>query len=157
MLRSFRRTISQTNSLLSRLASTEVTADKLATKKYQNSRQKVSAKVVESVRVEGEIIYGINPVMMALQSGKRKFHKIYFNEFSKRTSDVVDSGKRHGVRCIKSDRQVLSQLARHSDKQVGVHQGVCADVEMLLPEVFKIEDLNGENQSENNIFVIHFV
>ena len=49
MLRNFRRTISQTNSLLSRLASTEVTADKLAAKKYQNSRQKVSAKVVESI------------------------------------------------------------------------------------------------------------
>ena len=129
---------------LGRLFSTEATSDSwnLPPKSFQNSRRHKSEKTVDLVRVEGEILYGVNPVQMALQAGKRKFHRIYFNEASKRTSEIVQSGKQRGVRCVKVDRQVLNQLARHSSKEVGVHQGVCADVEKLWPEIILPEDLD---------------
>lgn len=126
-----------------RLYSSEAPSDNLnfPPKEIQNSRRRKNEKAVDLVRVEGEILYGINPVQMALQAGKRKFHRIYFNESSKRTSGIVNAGKLHGVRCVKVERQVLNQLARHSSKEVGVHQGVCADVEKLWPEIVLPEDL----------------
>jgi len=127
-----------------RLYSTEAppASSNFPPKEIQNSRRRKNEKTVDLVRVEGEILYGINPIQMALQAGKRKFHRIYFNESSKRTAGIVDSGKLHGVRCVRVDRQVLNQLARHSSKEVGVHQGVCADVEKLWPDVIIPDDLD---------------
>ena len=38
-------------------------------------RQK-NHKIVDYVKVQGEILYGINPVMMALEAEKREFHHV---------------------------------------------------------------------------------
>jgi tRNA G18 (ribose-2'-O)-methylase SpoU len=121
-----------------RLASTESSSSNFSPKKTLKTRQ----KSVDFVAVEGEMLYGINPVAMALEAGSRKFYQVYFNEASKRTSGIVNSAKQRGIRCTRVDRQVLNQLARHSCKEVGVHQGVCADVEKLLPEIFQMEDID---------------
>ncbi len=43
---------------------------KLSKKQFRLKNQ----KTVDYVKVQGEILYGINPVLMALEAGKRRFH-----------------------------------------------------------------------------------
>jgi hypothetical protein len=59
---------------------------------------------------------------MALEAGRRNFHRIYFNGESRRTEPIVAQARARGVECLDCGRPILSQLARHSSKEVGVHQ-----------------------------------
>ncbi len=133
---------------------------KLSKKQFRSKSQ----KTVDYVQVQGEILYGINPVLMALEAEKRKFHcvtsfcggctkrlerfkllfilnslafryccpktwklwQIYYNAASKRTKEIIEAATFRGIPCEKSERGVLGQLAKHSSKEVGVHQGICA-------------------------------
>ena len=105
-------------------------------------------RIVEFVQVQGEVLYGINSVLLALEAEQRTFHKIYYNEQSKRTQKIVEIAKFRGIPCQKVERYNLNRLAKHSDKEVGVHQGVCADVDKLLPKIFQVSDLNDEKNNQ---------
>ncbi len=45
---------------------------KLSKKEFRSKNR----KIVDYVKVQGEILYGINPVMMALETEKRHFHQV---------------------------------------------------------------------------------
>ena len=120
--------------------------------KFSNRNRK-NSRIVDYVQVEGEMLYGICPVAMALESGQRTFHRIYYNDPSKRTKAIVELAKSRGIPCEKSDRQILNTLSKHSTKEVGVHQGVCADVEPLFPKIFNISDLEAEAGQSGKLYL----
>lgn len=110
-------------------------------------------RTVDYVQVQGEVLYGINSVLLALEAEQRIFHQIFFNEKSKRTQKIVEIAKFRGIPCQKVERYNLDKLAKHSDKEVGVHQGVCADVGKLLPNIFQASDLNDEANNQLILFL----
>ena len=82
-------------------------------------------------KVNGEILYGIYPVLMALKSGRRKFFKVYYNENSLRTNKIVDIAIAKSIPIEKVHSQTLNELSKNSTIEKNVHQGVCADVEKV--------------------------
>jgi hypothetical protein len=87
--------------------------------------------------VQGEILFGIYPVTMALKAGRRKFHRVYFCPGSDRSHDVVKLAESSGVATTSVSFASLDSLAWRSDKTRGVHQGVCADVDRIAPQECK--------------------
>ena len=83
------------------------------------------------LKVNGEILYGIYPVLMALKSGRRKFFKVYYNENSLRTNKIVDLAIAKSIPIEKVHPQTLNELSKNSTIEKNVHQGVCADVEKV--------------------------
>ena len=98
--------------------------------KNENYRKKINAKRLP-VHVNGEVLYGIYPVLLALKSDKRKFHHIYYNDNSIRTKELVELATSKGVSAKAVNREFLNELSKNSTKEWNVHQGVCADVEKV--------------------------
>ena len=85
-------------------------------------------------KVNGEILYGFYPVLMALKSGTRKFFKVYYNECSLRTKIIVELAIAKSIHTENVHPQTLQELLKNSTIENNVHQGVCADVEKVTTE-----------------------
>ena len=99
------------------------------TKQFKNMRPENKLS-----KVNGEILYGIYPVLMALKFGKRKFFKIYYNEGSLRTNKIVDLAIAQSIHTEKVHPHTLNELSKNSTIENNVHQGVCADVGKVTNE-----------------------
>ena len=81
--------------------------------------------------MNGEILYGFHPVLMALKSGNRKFFQIYYNEGSVRAKNVIDLAIAKHINVESVPPRTLDFLAKKSTRETNVHQGVCADVQKV--------------------------
>ncbi|MFA4875244.1 MAG: 23S rRNA (guanosine(2251)-2'-O)-methyltransferase RlmB [bacterium] len=73
-----------------------------------------------------EIIYGVNPVLEALRSGRRRCHEVILasGKKEKLVARVAEEATRNGVQVKQASREEIGRLAR-TDK----HQGVAARVD----------------------------
>ena len=81
--------------------------------------------------VEGEILYGIYPVLLALKSEKRSVMELYYNKNSERTQKVVELAQSKNITTTSISPRELSSLARNSTNESNVHQGICAYVKKV--------------------------
>ena len=79
-----------------------------------------------------EILFGFYPVLMALKQGTREFQKIYYNESSVKTKEIVDLAVQKGVTTELVSAQTLNNLAKLSTTEFRSHQGICATVGKVL-------------------------
>jgi len=94
---------------------------------------KKTAKSTSYLSLSGEVLYGAQPVQMALSANRRTVHCLYYNPGSYRTEQVVQTCQDRGVLCRQVDRQGLTDICRQADryKEHHVHQGMVADVSKL--------------------------
>ena len=79
-----------------------------------------------------EILFGFYPVLMALKQGTREFQKIYYNESSVKTKEIVDLAVQKGVTAELVSAQTLNNLAKLSTTEFRSHQGICATVGKVI-------------------------
>ena len=79
-----------------------------------------------------EILFGFYPVLMALKQGTREFQKIYYNESSVKTKEIVDLAVQKGVTTELVSAQTLNNLAKLSTTEFRSHQGICATVGKVI-------------------------
>lgn len=79
----------------------------------------------------GDLLYGILPVTLAIQAGRRTIHRVYCNPGSRRA--VEAASRLQGVEVVEMDREALDGICRQVDKykEHHVHQGLVADVSRL--------------------------
>ena len=87
----------------------------------------------EYIVLKGETLHGIFPVSMALQSGHRIFHKIYYCENSPRVEPLLEVAMERGIELGPVSFRNLEKLCRTFADKKSVHQGVVADVGRLYP------------------------
>jgi len=85
------------------------------------------------ISLQGEILYGVHPVSMALAAMRRTVHCLYYNKASEKAEQVVKLCKEKGIPFRHLDTQALTDLCRQADKykERHVHQGVVLDVSKL--------------------------
>ena len=79
-----------------------------------------------------EILFGFYPVLMTLKQGTREFQKIYYNESSVKTKEIVDLAVQRGVTTELVSAQTLNNLAKLSTTEFRSHQGICASVGKVI-------------------------
>ena len=79
-----------------------------------------------------EILFGFYPVLLALKQGTREFQKIYYNESSVKTKEIVDLAVQKGVTTELVSAQTLNTLAKLSTTEFRSHQGICATVGKVI-------------------------
>ena len=79
-----------------------------------------------------EILFGFYPVLMALKQGTREFQKIYYNDSSVKTKEIVDLAVQKGVTTELVSAQTLNTLAKLSTTEFRSHQGICATVGKVI-------------------------
>ena len=79
-----------------------------------------------------EILFGFYPVLLALKQGTREFQKIYYNESSVKTKEIVDLAVQKGVTAELVSAQKLNNLAKLSTTEFRSHQGICATVGKVI-------------------------
>ena len=84
----------------------------------------------EFLSFSGDLLYGIQPVSLALKAGRRTVHRIYYNPGSQRAVQVARAA---GVETVEMRREALDSICRQVDryKEHHVHQGIVADVSRL--------------------------
>ena len=91
-----------------------------------NKKQSHETKIESSkwerklIKVNGEILYGFHPVLMALKSGNRKFFQIYYNEGSLRTKKVIDLAIAKNINVESVPPRTLDFLAKKSTIETNV-------------------------------------
>ena len=99
--------------------------------KHKNRRE-------EFISFSGDLLYGINPVSLALKAGRRTVHRIFYNPGSPRAVQVAKAAE---VETMELKREALDSICRQVDryKEHHVHQGLVADVSRLhhIPYDFK--------------------
>ena len=92
----------------------------------------------EYISFSGDLLYGIQPVSLALKAGRRTVHRIFYNPGSPR---AVQLAKAAEVDTMELKRDALDSMCRQVDryKEHHVHQGIVADVSRLhhIPYDFK--------------------
>jgi len=85
------------------------------------------------ISLQGEILYGVHPVHMALAARRRTVHCLYYNKSSGKTEEVVKICEEQGIPYRHLDRQALTDMCRQADKykEHHVHQGLVLDVSKL--------------------------
>ena len=107
----------------------ETTESKVTNNDVQ--RPKYSSKTDPRKKNE-EILFGFYPVLMALKQGTREFQKIYYNESSVKTKEIVDLAVQKGVTTELVSAQTLNNLAKLSTTEFRSHQGICATVGKVI-------------------------
>jgi len=87
------------------------------------------------IELQGELLYGLHPIRMALKSNNRTVHKIFYNRGSEKAVDVAEYAKKHNIETHQLSRGHLDELTRtvFKYKDHHVHQGVAADVSRMYP------------------------
>lgn len=82
-----------------------------------------------SIDVNGEVLFGIHPISLALRANKRKFYQLFIKENTK----YKEEGKRIIEQAEKLDVPVLTVTKNDLDKLSGSrpNQGICMDVSGL--------------------------
>lgn len=90
-----------------------------------------SSKKDVYLSLRGDLLYGILPVTLAIQAGRRTIHRLYCNPGSRRA--VEAAALVQGVEVVEMDREALDGICRQVDKykEHHVHQGLVADVSRL--------------------------
>ena len=103
-----------------------------STLEANDNKSKYNKKLTASTHkldlVNGEILYGIYPVLMALKSGKRNVNEIFYNENTGRVRKIIDLAHARKVKTTSSNPHQLQMLAQNSTIEKNVTQGVCAYV-----------------------------
>ena len=99
--------------------------------KHDVQRPKYSSKTDPRKKNE-EILFGFYPVLMALKQGTREFQKIYYNDSSVKTKEIVDLAVQKGVTMELVSAQTLNTLAKLSTTEFRSHQGICATVGKVI-------------------------
>ncbi len=96
------------------------------------------------MKSEGQQIYGLRPIIEAIESGKN-LDKLFFQKDLKgeQAKELLDLAKEMGVSVIKSPKEKLNKLCRAD------HQGVVAftspiefgNIEMLIQEIYERSEL----------------
>ena len=86
----------------------------------------------EHISFSGDLLYGIQPVSLALKAGRRTVHRIFFNPGSPRAVQVAKAAATE-VETTELKRDALDSMCRQVDryKEHHVHQGIVADVSRL--------------------------
>lgn len=84
------------------------------------------------IELQGDVLYGIQPVSAAIRAGRRQIHRIFYNKGSARAEELV-AGVQHQIECKYLSRYYLDNLTRLASryKDHHVHQGLVADVSRL--------------------------
>ena len=102
-----------------------------------------------------EMLYGVYPVLTALDSNQRSVHRILYNEASKRVEDIVEKATQKGIKTEAVQPQILDKMARNSTKEMSVHQGVCAEVSKLERTTLEPPFANIPSvESEHNLWIL---
>ena len=64
----------------------------------------------------GEVLYGIQPVQLALSARRRTVHCLYYNPGSVRTQKLVQVCQERGVVCKEVDRAGLTDICMQMDR-----------------------------------------
>jgi len=99
-------------------------------KHYYNSHKKDLI-----IEIQGELLYGIHPIRMAIQAKKRTVHKIYYNKGSDKAVLIANHAKSNNIPTQTISRFNLDELTRKAFKYKDhhVHQGIVADVSRIYP------------------------
>jgi len=101
------------------------------------------------IETQGDLLYGIHPVYMALAAKRRTVHRIYFNKGSEKASKIAHYAGTLGIPCQRLSRPNLDDLTRQSFKYKDhhVHQGIVADVSRLhhIPLDYKMPQVDGDS------------
>lgn len=109
-----------------------------------------------SVKVVGEVLFGLNPVALALQQKRRQIYKLYIKKNVRLSNEKVDSiaqaASMHGVTVKEVTTGTLEQLSSNRP-----HQGVCLDVGKLDYRSIKIDDpyFNGDGRPALYLLLDH--
>ena len=49
------------------------------------------------IELQGELLYGLHPIRMALKANNRTVHKIFYNRGSEKAVDVAEFAKKHNI------------------------------------------------------------
>ncbi|XP_023228860.1 rRNA methyltransferase 1, mitochondrial-like isoform X2 [Centruroides sculpturatus] len=126
-----------------------ISEDLLEHEKYINRPKSLTTKKISKVDIKGEIIYGLHPVQLALQCGRRAIHQLYVQDRF-RDSDatirkkIIELARDLKIPVKEVQKPILQQISKNH-----VHQGVCLDVSVLHTEDIDksaIEDTVTENK-----------
>ena len=94
-------------------------------------RSKHRYKKEEYISFSGDLLYGIQPVSLALKAKRRTVHRIYYNPGSARAVEIAKVAQ--GVDIVELKREALDSVCRQVDRynEHHVHQGIVADVSRL--------------------------
>ena len=94
-------------------------------------RLKHNRRKEEYISFSGDLLYGIQPVSLALKAGRRNVHRIFYNPGSPRAAQVAKAATE--VETVELRREALDSMCRQVDryKEHHVHQGIVADVSRL--------------------------
>jgi len=109
-------------------------------------RQKSTRNRDTLISLQGDLLYGIHPVSMALRAGRRDIYKIYYNKGSSKAEKVAQLGKSLQIPTEATNRYVLDEMTRQTSryKDHHVHQGLVADVSRLhhIPVDYRVPQLD---------------
>jgi len=111
------------------------------------------------VEIKGDLIYGIQPVTLAVQAGRREVYSIFYNERSSRNEKIRQICQSKGIQCQQMTAFQLDSLLVQSSryKEHTVHQGILADVSRLYhsPLDYRIPQLGiGGQEASHNLEVV---
>lgn len=96
-----------------------------------------------SFKPTGEIIFGIYPVLLALNAERRKLHCLFYKKGSEgrseRIREILDIGLKQNIKIYGLDIAQFKKLLRGDE----VHQGICCDASRL-----PFEELQDEHFSQ---------
>eukprot|EP00088_Acartia_fossae_P067237 TRINITY_DN8382_c0_g1_i7.p1 TRINITY_DN8382_c0_g1~~TRINITY_DN8382_c0_g1_i7.p1 ORF type:complete len:313 (-),score=35.80 TRINITY_DN8382_c0_g1_i7:318-1256(-) len=89
------------------------------------------------IEVQGDLLYGIHPVKLAIKAKRRTIHKIFYNKYSEKAVELAESAvaQNAAVKMQQISRANLDELTRLAFryKDHHVHQGIVADVSKMYP------------------------
>lgn len=89
--------------------------------------------------INGELLFGVHPVTLALNVEKRTFYKLYLQASVNKLSDphqqIVTLCNEKGITVMPSDKVVLDRLSGNRP-----HQGVCLDVSSLKVDTLDVDE-----------------
>ncbi|CAI9724321.1 rRNA methyltransferase 1, mitochondrial [Octopus vulgaris] len=113
-----------------------------------------------NVKLIGEILYGIHPVLLALKKNSRACHKLYIQKSSGQRSEllqqIISLGIERNITVTAFHKEELDKLSGSRP-----HQGVCMDVSYLKMEELKPETFSQlclqeteKKSSEQQLFLV---
>lgn len=117
---------------------------------YELRNMSVDLYEVDSVMKynKSEILYGIYPVLLALEKHKRCFNSLYYKEEAldknKRIREIFELCQSYKIPCFPADKRKLTKLAGKD----AIHQGVCLESSKLVPKKVDDDLLNDISNSQ---------
>ncbi|XP_035216521.1 rRNA methyltransferase 1, mitochondrial-like [Stegodyphus dumicola] len=127
----FRKAVSQNENLAGRVLSGEL---KPTRKDSFVGKQKKEKKITH-LSYQGELLFGIHPVYLALLQRKRIFYQLFMRNCTNKSSDQENIQERQKIKALAINLKVPINTVDSKDLKYlvpgAVHQGVCLDVGRL--------------------------